>query len=98
MPELKVSFLVDRPLGVRAVMPVTTADGAWYDAFYRYERRGSAWWAVLESLTEIMPPAPPQIQGFGDTVRLHMMTDGAYDFEKEAEQRRQEWAEVKAHA
>ena len=99
MPELLVSFTVERPLGARAVLPVTTADGAWYDALYRYERRGAQWWAVLEALNEIMPASTPQLLRQDDTARLHLMhEDGSYDFVAEAAQRRKEWAALKVEA
>jgi hypothetical protein len=93
---VRVSFRVEAPLAAHCVMPITTADGAWYEAVYRYERRGAEWWAVLERLNEIMPPATPEVRTFDDTARLHMMhADGSLDFTAEAEQRRKEWA---AHA
>ncbi len=41
-----------------------------------------------------MPPRPPQIQGFGDDVRAPMMDAYGFSAHLEAEQRRQEWAEV----
>lgn len=51
----------------------------------------------LSSVEEQMPPKPPQIQGFGDDVRLPMMRDGAYDPTLEAEQRKMEWQEWRAN-
>lgn len=94
---VKLSFPVDQPLGVEAVMPLTTADGAWYQAHYRYELRGSQWWSVLKSIEEIMPALTPQADWrvLGDDARLHMMDEhGAMDFTAEAKQRRREWREV----
>lgn len=90
-----ISHRVDRPLGVEAVMPVVTDDGAWYDAFYRYEQRGEEWWCVLDRLVEIMPATTPQAKRMDDQVRLHVVhEDGSFDFEGEAALRRQEWAKI----
>jgi hypothetical protein len=94
---VKVSFRVDALKGSEAIMPLITADGAWYEAFYRYEQRGREWWAVLSRVEEIMPPTPPQLQTRDESVRLHVMhNDGSLDFDGEAARRKREWAEVNA--
>lgn len=93
---VKITFPVERPLGNRGVLPVVTAEDAWYDAIYRYEVRGKQWWAILDRLEEIMPARPPQASALaGDDGRLHLMrADGSLDVAAEAEQRRREWAQV----
>lgn len=83
--------------GCEAIIPLSTADGALYNAYYRYERRGHEWWAVLTRIEEIMPPATPQTRRLDDQARCHMMAqDGSLDFEAEAAQRRKEWADLNA--
>lgn len=92
---LKVSFAVARVRGARLVVPVETADGASYNAEYRYEKRGDEFWAVLDCVKETMPAATPQVRRFDDGARLSMMhEDGSTDWQAEAEQRRREWIEV----
>ena len=93
-PGVLLLFRVDRPLGNRTLMPYVTTEDAWYEAIYRYERRGAAWWAVLDRVIEIMPAATPQLRRHYDHGRLPMRhADGSLDFAAEAEQRRREWAE-----
>lgn len=92
---LNVSFKVSKVTGDMAVMPLETQDGAHYKALYRYEQRGAEFWAVLQSVEEIMPPATPQVRRFDEGARLPMMReDGSTDWAAEAEQRRREWLEV----
>lgn len=96
---VKISFAVNEPLGAEALLPLCTEDDAWYEARYRYEKRGPQWWAVLVSVEEIMPALTPQANLLvcGEAARLHMMhPDGSYDFTAEAEQRRIEWLAVNA--
>ena len=94
MAGVKLSFKVDKPAGTHAVMGYDTADGAMYSASYRYECRGVEWWAVLESVEELMPPRTPQISSYTDADRVPMMDKWGYSAVLEAEQRKREWAEV----
>ena len=77
------------PLAPHLVQAMSTIDGAMYNVFYRIERRGSEYWAVLERVEETMPPRTPQISTFTDQDRLPMR-----DMSEEVEQRRLEWADV----
>lgn len=52
----------------------------------------------LARVEEIMPPMPPQIQGFSNDRRLPMMDRWGYSAAREADQRKREWAEVLSHA
>ena len=72
-------------------------NGGMFIAEYRYAEKRANGTAIyyLVRVEEIMPPRPPQIQGFGDDVRLPMMEQGGFSAHLEAEQRKKEWAEAR---
>lgn len=92
--------------GSQLVQNFEAANGGTFSAIYDYvsgstrqDRKGrrmivDATYA-LSRVEEMLPPRPPQIQGFSDDVRLPMMDENGYsDITAEAEQRKAEWAEA----
>lgn len=84
-------------LGVSLVAPYEATNGGGFHAIYRFHERRSndCWIYELARVEELMPPTPPQIQGFGNDVRLPMMDRGGFSAHLEAEQRKREWAEAR---
>lgn len=88
---------VPTAFGPTVVVPLLGPNGGMADAVYFFtERRESSgkWLYRLHHIDEWMPPRPPQIQGYGDDMRLPMMENGYFSATLEAEQRRKEWAEI----
>jgi hypothetical protein len=78
--------------GVTLVMPFAAKNGGTFTAHYRFrEKRGPyRWMYEFSHAEEIMPPTPPQIQGFSNDARLPM-----WHAADEAEQRKREWTECR---
>ena len=83
-------------VGASLVRSYDCANGGAFTARYQYaERRNNGNWIYrLARVEELMPPRPPQIQGYRDDRRLPMMDKWGYSASLEAEQRKREWAEV----
>jgi hypothetical protein len=83
----------------RIVVPYEAKNGGSFNAHYDVTSAHDApiVCGELASVEEVMPPRPPQIQGFSDDRRLPMMDRWGYSAAREADQRKREWAEV-AHA
>lgn len=67
------------------------ANGGQFEAIYIYEgsKHPGIYIYKFSEVAEVVPPSPPQIQGFGDNVRLHMPTVA-----EEITQRKKEWSQV----